>query len=105
CSSDLVSLVFLFNLPPEIAIGVILVGSSPGGTSSNVMTFLAKGNVALSVAATIVTTLLAPIVTPSLTLLLASTWLDISFSAMMVSTLPSVLIPVLIGLGVGSLFS
>ncbi len=99
-----VSLVFLFNLPPEIAIGVILVGSSPGGTSSNVMTFLAKGNVALSVAATIVTTLLAPIVTPSLTLLLASTWLDISFSAMMVSILQVVLIPVLLGLGVGSLF-
>lgn len=99
-----VSLVFLFNLPPEIAIGVILVGSSPGGTSSNVMTFLAKGNVALSVAATTVTTLLAPIVTPSLTLLLASTWLDISFSAMMVSILQVVLIPVLLGLGVGSLF-
>ena len=99
-----VSLVFLFNLPPEIAIGVILVGSSPGGTSSNVMTFLAKGNVALSVAATIVTTLLAPIVTPSLTLLFASTWLDISFSAMMVSILQVVLIPVLLGLGVGSLF-
>ncbi len=99
-----VLLVFLFNLPPEIAIGVILVGSSPGGTSSNVMTFLAKGNVALSVAATTVTTLLAPIVTPSLTLLLASTWLDISFSAMMVSILQVVLIPVLLGLGVGSLF-
>lgn len=99
-----VSLVFLFNLPPEIAIGVILVGSSPGGTSSNVMTFLAKGNVTLSVAATTVTTLLAPIVTPSLTLLLASTWLDISFSAMMVSILQVVLIPVLLGLGVGSLF-
>lgn len=99
-----VSLVFLFNLPPEIAIGVILVGSSPGGTSSNVMTFLAKGNVALSVAATTVTTLLAPIVTPSLTLLFASTWLDISFSAMMVSILQVVLIPVLLGLGVGSLF-
>ena len=99
-----VSLVFLFKLPPEIAIGVILVGASPGGTSSNVMTFLAKGNVALSVAATTVTTLLAPIVTPSLTLLLASTWLDISFSAMMVSILQVVLIPVLLGLGVGSLF-
>lgn len=99
-----VSLVFLFNLPPEIAIGVILVGSSPGGTSSNVMTFLAKGNVALSVAATTVTTLLAPIVTPSLTLLLASTWLDISFSAMMVSILQVVLILVLLGLGVGLLF-
>src|SRR5699024_9235741 len=99
-----VSLVFLFNLPPEIAIGVILVGSSPGGTSSNVMTFLAKGNVALSVAATTVTTLLAPIVTSSLTLLLASACLDISFSAMMVSILQVVLIPVLLGLGVGSLF-
>src|SRR5690606_21551841 len=54
------------NLPPEIAIGVILVGACPGGTASNVMTFLAKGNTALSVAITSVSTLLAPILTPAI---------------------------------------
>ena len=62
-------LVVLFQLPPEIAVGVILVGCTPGGTSSNVMTFLAKGNTALSVTATAVSTVLAPILTPALTLL------------------------------------
>lgn len=50
----------LFNLPPEIAVGVILVGCCPGGTASNVITYMAKGNVALSVACTSVSTLLAP---------------------------------------------
>src|SRR5699024_3860749 len=53
----------LFSLPPAIAVGVILVGSCPGGTASNVMTYLAKGNVALSVACTSVSTLLAPLLT------------------------------------------
>ncbi|CAD2078427.1 putative sodium-dependent transporter YocS [Jeotgalicoccus coquinae] len=95
-----VGLVFLFQLPPEIAIGVILVGCSPGGTSSNVMTFLAKGNMALSVTATSVTTLLAPIVTPALTLLLASAWLPVSFSAMFISIIQIVLIPIALGVGV-----
>lgn len=62
------------QLPPEIAVGVILVGCCPGGTASNVMTYLAKGDVPLSVAVTSVTTLLAPIVTPALILLFASQW-------------------------------
>ena len=95
-----VGLVFLFQLPPEIAIGVILVGCSPGGTSSNVMTFLAKGNMALSVTATAVTTLLAPIVTPALTLLLASAWLPVSFSAMFISIIQIVLVPIALGVAV-----
>lgn len=92
-----VGLVFLFQLPPEIAIGVILVGCSPGGTSSNVMTYLAKGNMALSVTATSVSTLLAPIVTPTLTLLLASAWLPVSFSAMFLSIIQIVLVPIALG--------
>lgn len=53
-----------FNLPPELAAGVILVGTCPGGTSSNVMTYLARGDVALSVSMTMTTTILAPVVTP-----------------------------------------
>lgn len=92
-----VALVFLFQLPPEIAIGVILVGCAPGGTSSNVMTFLAKGNVALSITATAVATILAPVVTPLLTLLLASALLPVSFMDMFISILQIVLIPVALG--------
>ena len=56
-----------FGLPPELAAGVILVGTCPGGTSSNVMTYLARGDVALSVSMTMTTTILAPVVTPLLT--------------------------------------
>src|SRR5699024_7695719 len=59
----------VFKLPAEVAVGVILVGCCPGGTASNVMTFLAKGNTALSVTITAVSTLLAPILTPALILL------------------------------------
>lgn len=92
-----VALVFIFQLPSEIAIGVILVGCSPGGTSSNVMTFLAKGNVALSISATAISTLLAPIITPLLTLLLASALLPVSFTEMFMSILNIVLLPVVLG--------
>ena len=59
------------QLPPAIAAGVILVGACPGGTASNVMTFLARANVALSVAVTSVSTLLAPVLTPAIFYLLA----------------------------------
>ena len=65
-------LVTIFQLPPELAIGVILVGCCPGGTSSNVMTYLAKGDVALSVGMTACTTIMAPVVTPLLVLLIAA---------------------------------
>ncbi|WP_411843955.1 bile acid:sodium symporter family protein [Salinicoccus sp. HZC-1] len=91
-------LVFLFQLPPEIAVGVILVGCAPGGTSSNVMTFLAKGNTALSVTATAVSTVLAPVLTPALTLLLASAWLPVSFMDLFISIVQIVLVPVILGL-------
>ncbi len=86
------------NLPPEIAIGVILVGSCPGGTSSNVMTFLAKGNTALSVAVTSVSTLLAPILTPAIIYVLASEWLEVSASDMFMSVVKIVLVPIILGL-------
>ncbi|TVT29071.1 bile acid:sodium symporter family protein [Salinicoccus cyprini] len=91
-------LAVLFQLPPELAVGVILVGCTPGGTSSNVMTFLAKGNTALSVTATAVSTVLAPILTPALTLLLASTWLPVSFMDLFVSIIQIVLVPIALGL-------
>ncbi|MFL0581966.1 bile acid:sodium symporter family protein [Solibacillus silvestris] len=94
----------IFNLPPEIAVGVILVGCCPGGTSSNVMTFLAKGNTALSVTITSCTTLLAPFVTPALIYLLASEWLPVSFMAMFMSVIKVVLIPIILGIVAQFLF-
>ena len=94
------ALVKEFDLPPELAIGVILVGTCPGGTASNVITYLAKGDVALSVAMTMTTTLLAPVVTPCLTWFLAGAWIDISLVAMMQSIAQMVLLPISLGLAV-----
>lgn len=87
-----------FQLPPELAVGVILVGCCPGGTASNVMTFLAKGNTALSVTITSCTTLLAPIVTPALVYFLASEWLPVSFMAMFLSVVKVILVPIVLGI-------
>ncbi|KKK38544.1 sodium transporter [Mesobacillus campisalis] len=92
------------RLPPEVAVGVILVGACPGGTSSNVMTFLAKGNTALSVSITSVSTLLAPILTPAITLLLASQWLPVSAGDMFMSVVKMVLVPIVLGLVVKTAF-
>lgn len=93
-----------FGLPPELAAGVILVGTCPGGTSSNVMTYLARGDVALSVSMTMTTTILAPVVTPLLTWWLAGAWVDISLSAMMMSIVKVVIVPIVGGILVNSLF-
>ena len=88
----------LFQLPAEIAIGVILVGCCPGGTASNVITYMAKGNTALSVACTSVSTLLAPILTPAIFYLLASQWIEINAWSMLISILQVVLFPIVLGL-------
>lgn len=88
----------VFALPTDLAIGVILVGACPGGTSSNVMTYLAKGNTALSVACTTISTLLAPLLTPVIFYVLASQWIDIDASAMFASVLKMVLFPIFLGL-------
>ncbi|TDL31452.1 bile acid:sodium symporter family protein [Jeotgalibacillus sp. S-D1] len=93
----------LFQLPPELAVGVILVGCCPGGTASNVITYLAKGNTALSVAVTSVSTLLAPVLTPALIFVFASQWLNVSFTSMFISVLQVVLVPVVLGIAVRSL--
>lgn len=87
-----------FALPAEIAVGVILVGCCPGGTASNVMTWLARGDLALSVAITAVTTLAAPLVTPTLIWLLASAWLPVKFGALFFSIVQVVLLPIALGL-------
>lgn len=94
----------LFQLPPEIAIGVILVGCCPGGTASNVITYMAKGNTALSVACTSVSTILAPVLTPAIFYLLASQWIEINALSMLGSILQVVLFPIVLGLIVRSLF-
>ncbi len=94
----------LFRLPAEIAIGVILVGCCPGGTASNVITYMAKGNTALSVACTSVSTLLAPILTPAIFYLLASQWIAIDAWSMLSSILQVVLFPIVLGLIVRSVF-
>ena len=94
----------LFVLPTDLAIGVILVGACPGGTSSNVMTYLAKGNTALSVACTTISTLLAPLLTPIIFYVLASQWIDIDASAMFASVLKMVLFPIFLGLVIRALF-
>ncbi len=85
------------DLPSEIAVGVILVGCCPSGTASNVMVFLARGNVALAVAIASVSTILAPIVTPLLILLFASKWIHISVGSLFLSIVQVVIIPLVLG--------
>ncbi|EPY98646.1 bile acid:sodium symporter family protein [Mannheimia haemolytica] len=93
-----------FNLPADLAIGVILVGCCPGGTSSNVMTYLARGNTALSVACTTISTLLAPVLTPAIFYLFASQWLEINATAMFISVLQMVLLPIFVGVVIRTIF-
>lgn len=91
-------LTMVFNLDPLIAVGVILVGCCPGGTSSNVITFLAKGDVALSVAITSISTLLAPFLTPVLLNVFAGQLIDIDLVNMMMTITKIVILPILLGI-------
>ncbi len=91
-------LAYLLKLPPELAAGLVLLGSVPGGTASNVMVYLAKGNLALSVAMTSLSTLLAPLVTPLLLLLLAGQWLPVDALSMFKSIVQVIIIPIVLGL-------
>jgi BASS family bile acid:Na+ symporter len=88
----------LFNFPKEIAAGIILVGCCPSGLASNVMAYLARANLALSVAVTTVSTLLAPLLTPLLMRLLAGKFIEVHFWDMAWDTTKVVLIPILAGL-------
>jgi bile acid:Na+ symporter, BASS family len=85
------------DLPAAVAAGVILVGAAPGGTASNVMVYLAKGDTALSVAMTSVSTLLAPLLTPLLVLWLAGEYLPVDAGGLFTSIVQIVLVPVLLG--------
>ncbi|UPK71838.1 bile acid:sodium symporter family protein [Chitinophaga filiformis] len=91
-------LAHLFHFPPEIAAGVILIGTVPCGMASNVISYLAKANLALSVTLTAVSTMMAPFVTPFLMQWLAGSYVDISVSAMMWDICKIVILPVAAGL-------
>lgn len=88
----------LFMLDEALALGVVLVGCCPGGTASNVITYLAKGDLALSVGMTGVSTLLAPFITPLLTWALAGKSINVDTVGMLMSILWVVILPILVGL-------
>lgn len=93
-----------FGLSADLALGVILVGCCPGGTASNVITYVAGGDVPLSVGMTIVSTILAPVCTPVLVYLLAGSWVEVSLLTMMMSVIKVVLVPVLLGILIYRIF-
>ena len=94
----------LFNLPPEIAVGLILTGSAPGAMASNVMSYIAKADTAYSVSLTTLSTLACPLFTPGLTFLLARSTLDVPFLDMLLSVIKMVIVPLFIGFGVRHYF-
>ena len=85
------------NLDGGLAVGLVLLGTCPGGTASNVMTYLAKGDVPLSVGMTMVSTLLAPLLTPLLTYVLAGQWVEVNMLSMLLSIVQVVLVPIAAG--------
>ena len=93
-----------FQLDESLALGVVLVGCCPGGTASNVITYLAKGDLALSVGMTGVSTLLAPLLTPLLTWALAGKSVNVDVAGMLLSILWVVILPIVVGLTVKGLW-
>lgn len=94
----------VMGVSPDLAAGFILVGCVPSGTASNVMTFLAKGDVALSVTVSSITTLIAPFVTPYLFLLLGGKYIPVNSTALLIDILKIVLVPIIIGVVLRHLF-
>ena len=94
----------IFGLDNELLVGVILVGTCPGGTSSNVITYLSKGDTALSVGMTSINTLLAPFLTPALTYLYLKTTVSVDIISMFMSIIQVVIIPIGLGLLINKLF-
>lgn len=95
----------VFVLDDALLVGVILVGTCPGGTASNVMTYLAKGDVALSVGMTSVSTLLAPVLTPALTYLLLRETISVDTMAMFLSIVKVVILPIAAGFIINKFFN
>ena len=94
------ALATIFQLDPALTAGVILVGTCPGGTSSNVITFMSKGDVALSVTMTSVSTVLSPILTPAITYLLIGTKIAFDPVGMFLSIVQIVIVPICLGVAV-----
>jgi BASS family bile acid:Na+ symporter len=93
-----------FDFPPEVAAGIILIGCSPSGLASNVMAYIAKANVALSLTITSCATLLAPILTPLLMKLLGGAFIEVDFFKMMIEILKIIILPIGVGLSVNKIF-
>jgi len=87
-----------FDFPPEIAAGIVLIGACPGGVASNLMAYLAGGDVALSVTMTSCSTLMSPVMTPLMMKLLAGRFVPVKFVPMMLLILNMIVVPVLAGL-------
>ncbi len=94
----------IFNLDPALMAGVVLVGTCPGGTSSNVITYLSKGDVALSVGMTSVNTLLAPFLTPAITYFLLRTTVHVDMMAMFLAIVKVVIVPIALGFVINKFF-
>ena len=94
----------IFGLREELLVGVILVGTCPGGTSSNIITYLSKGDTALSVGMTSISTLLAPFLTPLLTYLYLRTVVTVDLRTMFISIIQVVMLPIGLGLMINRLF-
>ena len=94
----------IFGLDAALLAGVILVGTCPGGTSSNVITYLSNGDVALSVGMTSVNTLLAPFLTPAITYLLLRTTVTVDIVSMFISIVQVVIVPIALGFLINKLF-
>ncbi|SNR52756.1 bile acid:Na+ symporter, BASS family [Haloechinothrix alba] len=92
------ALAYALNLSGALAVGMVLVGAAPGGTASNVMVYLSRGDTALSVAMTTVSTLLAPVLTPLLVVAYAGQFLPVDAGSLLVSILQIVIAPVVLGL-------
>ena len=88
----------IFSLPSQLFVGVILVGSAPGGTASNLITYLSKGDLPYSISMTTLSTLLSPLLTPLWTYILAGKYVKVPFISMVITTLKIVVLPVLAGM-------
>ncbi|MBQ3834210.1 MAG: bile acid:sodium symporter family protein [Elusimicrobia bacterium] len=94
----------IFNLETALMIGVILVGACPGGTASNVITYLSKGDVALSVSMTSINTILAPFLTPAITYLILNKNINVDVVVMFISILNIVIVPIVLGFVINKFF-
>ena len=94
-----------FGLDPALTAGVVLVGTCPGGTSSNVITYLSRGDTALSVGMTAVNTLLAPVLTPALAYLLLRATVNVDVASMFLSIVTVVIVPIALGFAVNRFFA